>query len=627
MNGFALRPQSYVEGASREWLLANGLGGYASSTALGANTRAYHGLLVAAMSSPADRRLLLSSLDEDMNGFLLANHQYPDVVYPEGFRYLSEFNLDPLPHFTYQIGEVRIDKKVFMIFGENTTVVRYSVIGGSGLMRIVPLVNCRNFHIASDSPTIHQTLVQGGVLLKSHCDFFLLSDKARYVRQDMNYYNFLYEEERRRGLSWKENLFSPGYFEVDLDNYTSFEIIASTWRASALDPEKSLEQELLFVNNLRAPVQNLAQAADSFIVKRGLGKSIIAGYHWFGDWGRDAMISVPGLLLVTGRFNDARAVLKIFAGAMKDGILPNDLDAGSYNTIDASLWFIQAVFSLFKYTRDLEFIRHLWPSMNCIIDSYSTCIPGACMHSDYLINTEPALTWMDAQVNGVPVTPRAGKACEINALWYSSLRIMDILAGYLGEEREDKMSERVKNSYQEFWNEDKGCLYDVINPRDSSIRPNQIIAAAISFDLLSLEQKKSIVDVVTRELLTPYGLRTLSFEDSRYIGKYEGNWNERSLAYHQGTVWPWLLGPYITAFLSVNRYSEESRVQAKEILSPLIAFNQAGINTIPEILDGDAPHMPRGCISQAWSVAEVMRAWYEDIILGGKSELFPNLHY
>jgi len=362
-----------------------------------------------------------------------------------------------------------------------------------------------------------------------------------------------------------------------------------------------------------APVPELARAADAFLVKRGNSSSLIAGYHWFDDWGRDAMIALPGLLLTTGRFKEAKSVLKSFADSMIDGVLPNDLGARSYNTVDASLWFILAVWSHYHYSSDLEFIRELWTRLLEVVNRYSK--PGKDFGGDEdgLIVSGPAFTWMDARVNGRPVTPRAGKCCEINALWYSALDRMETLAEALEAPGGPDFSERkemVLQSYNRFWNSETGCLYDVIDPDDGSIRPNQIIAATVP-DLLSLTKRKSILEVVTRDLLTPYGLRTLSPRDPRYVGRYEGGPAQRDGAYHQGSVWPWLLGPYIDAYLSVNGRSDETRLKAEEILGPLLDLDAGGMNTIPEIFDGDQPQRPGGCIAQAWSVAEVLRAWAE----------------
>jgi predicted glycogen debranching enzyme len=600
-----IRPKGYLEGMQREWLVANGLGGYASSTAVGANTRAYHGLLVAALSPPTGRRLLLSSLDEELNGCLLSNHQYPGTIHPQGFRHLREFAQDPLPRFSFQAGDARVKKTVFMLHKENTTVVLYRVSGASGVMRVIPLVHDRSFHASSPPPDMRQEPLENGVILSS--GLRLLSE-ARYVRNELRYYNLEYELERERGLAWREDCLSPGHFEMELDGDVSFAVAASTWRSAMPDAQEALRREDSRLKNLKAPIPGLAQAADSFLVQRGKGRSIIAGYHWFDDWGRDAMISLPGLLLVTGRFDEARDVLLTFARAMKGGLLPNDLGAGSYNTVDASLWFFRAAFKYHMYTGDRELIRQLWPSLEIVIDHYSAAADG-----DLLIPAGPALTWMDARVDGQPVTPREGKACEINALWYDALRMMEPLAQAAGMGWDASLAGRVKRSYRRFWNAGAGCLYDVIDPHDPSIRPNQVIAAAVP-GLLSQARRRSIVEVVSRELLTPYGLRTLSPKDSGYTGRYEGGPAQRDRAYHQGTVWPWLLGPYITAFLSANKRSRRSRERAKELLRPLLDLNIYGMSTIPEVFDGDGPQRPKGCISQAWSVAEVMRAWHEEVM-------------
>ncbi|HUS76412.1 MAG TPA: amylo-alpha-1,6-glucosidase [Methanothrix sp.] len=611
----AFRPQSYEEGAGQEWLLANGLGGYSSATVSGSNTRAYHGLLVAALEPPVDRWLLLSSLDEEVGGTLLANHQYPGAIHPQGFKYLQEFRQDPFPRFCYQVGSTRIEKTVFMIHNENTTIISYKIKNGQGTMRIVPLVHCRSFHAASPLPRLSQEPLSAGTILQSNLRpdicLTLLSDGLSYVPQEVIYNSFEYEEERRRGLAWKEDLFSPGRFEVELSGDATFAIAASTWRDTMPDWKAEQKKEKECLEMLTAPIPEMAQAADAFLVKRGHTLSLIAGYHWFDDWGRDAMISLPGLLLCTGRFEDARQVLKSFAKAMSDGVLPNDLGARSYNTVDASLWFVQAVSSYFDYSKDLGFVREIWPRLLEIFRRYSRSGEDFGGDEDGLIVSGPALTWMDARLDGRSVTPRAGKCCEINALWFCALKDMQRLGEALGKSADPgftQMAERVRQSYQQFWNSETGCLYDVIDHEDASIRPNQIIAARIP-DLLPIVMRKSILEVVTRELLTPHGLRTLSPRDPRYVGRYEGDPHHRDGAYHQGTVWPWLMGPYIDALLSVSGRSEPILAQARELLRPLMTSNTGGINTISEVFDGDSPQRPGGCIAQAWSVAEVLRAW------------------
>jgi predicted glycogen debranching enzyme len=607
MSGTSLRPRSYAEGASKEWLVTNGIGGYASTTAVGANTRAYHGLLVAAMAPPADRRLLLSSLDEECDGVSLANHQYPGTIHPQGFLAIEDFRFDPFPRFLYRAGDARVEKTVFMIHDENTVLIRYR-ISGQGRMVIRPLVHSRSFHSASPLPRIRQEPLPQGAVLSSEGKLCILSDAADYLPDEVVYYSFEYQAERERGLPWREDLLSPGRFELEAEDKTTFSIMASTCRRSMADVEEELGRESLRLRALRAPEERLAVAADSFLVRRGNGRSIIAGYHWFDDWGRDAMISLSGLLLSTGRLQEARAVLQTFAASARGGVLPNDLGAGSYNTVDASLWFIQAVSSYFRRSCDLELLRQIWLCLKGIVRRYSSAGQGFGMSSDGLISCGPALTWMDARVDGQPVTPRAGKCCEINALWYSGLEKMKEMAAALDEPWEEGgLAKLVKESFQRFWNPEMGCLFDVLDPEDASVRPNQILAAAVP-GLLPEIKRRSILDVVTRELLTPYGLRTLSPRDPRYVGRYEGGPAQRDAAYHQGTVWPWLIGPYVDALLSINEGSRESRVRARGALAPLLALDRGGIGTLPEVFDGDPPHRPAGCISQAWSVAEVLRA-------------------
>jgi len=607
-------PVDFESSKRREWLIANGLGGYASSTALGMNTRAYHGLLVAALDPPADRRLLLSSLDEELNGHELANHQYPGIIHPQGFNFLKDFRLDPFPHYIYELENGQIEKNIFMIYGENTTLVSYKIRGIQGKIRIAPLVHCRNFHAASSLSSMAQHPLPRGTVLESSCRLVLLSDVAEFTLREMTYYNFEYDIERERGLAWKEDLFCPGYFEKELEGNESFSIMASNWRTSMPSVDEALQKEISRLKAVKTPVHKLSKAADSFIVKRGPAKSIIAGYHWFDDWGRDAMIALPGLLLDTGRFEDAKLVLKSFASGMRNGVLPNDFGATSFNTADASLWFLKAVGSYYDHTKDLDFIGFLWPKLLEVINRYSSKGEDFGMSADGLITSGPQLTWMDAVVDGVPVTPRAGKACEINALWYHGLRVMESLAQELKELWDPSLASRVKDSFQKFWNPENGCLFDLLCPEDASVRPNQIIAAAIP-DLLSSVKRRSILEVATRDLLTPYGLRTLSPRDPRYIPRYEGGPKQRDAAYHQGTVWPWLMGYYVETLLAIDDSSDHYKELASQVLQALIKLDTGGIGTIPEVLDGDAPHRPGGCISQAWSVAEVNRA--RNLIKGG----------
>ena len=608
---------SYQDATAREWVVGNGLGGYASSTLCCSNTRAYHGLLVAALQPPKDRWLMLSFLDEEIDGHHLACHQYPGAIYPQGYQYLREFRQDPFPRICYELGDMRVEKTVFMIRGENTTIVRYRITGGRGRMNIVPLMHNRSFHAARPLPLLQQGEMARGALIRSSermdAPLMLLSDGPDFRAEEKVYYNFEYEAERSRGLAWKEDLFSPGRFQMDLSGEEEFAIAASAWRSSMPDWRSEMARERSRLEALKAPLPELAMAADSFLVRRGESLSIIAGYHWFDDWGRDAMISLPGLLLSTSRTEEAAAVLRSFASAMKDGVLPNDLGAESYNTVDASLWFVRAVAACYEQYGDLQLLEELWPALLAVYSRYSRPGEGFGADEDGLIFSDAALTWMDARVEGRPVTGRAGKCCEINALWYSALKDMNKLQKALGRNGRpggadfSRLARKVKASFRRFWNSETGCLYDVIDHEDASIRPNQIIAAGIE-GLLPDVMRQSVLETVTRELLTPYGLRTLSPRDPRYAGWYGGGPASRDGAYHQGTVWPWLIGPYIDALISIKGRSKAVRSLARELLQPLLSL-AAGTGTLPEVFDGSSPHRPGGCFSQAWSVAEVLRAW------------------
>jgi len=371
-------------------------------------------------------------------------------------------------------------------------------------------------------------------------------------------------------------------------------------------------------------------AADAFAVKsiKG-GKSVIAGYHWFESWGRDTFISLPGLMLVTGRFDDASSVLRNFSGHLRRGLVPNFLNdqsgEASYNTVDASLWFVNAVLQYVKYTGDFAFVRKvLWESLLDIVESQLKGTDfGIHMDHDGLLAHGSRLTWMDAETDGKPATPREGKAVEIQALWYNALRTMQVLGSKFGErkleEAYEALADRVQASFQEkFWNAERSCLFDVVAEAgsDASLRPNQIIAGALDFTILDRARNVKIVDAVERELLTPCGLRTLERSDRQYRGFYVGDRQIRDQAYHNGTVWPWLLGPFTAAFLKAKGYTRQNINYAlNRFVFPLFTrqIAEGGLGTVNEIFDGDFPHTPRGCISQAWSVAEPLRAYVEDL--------------
>ncbi len=640
---------------SREWLETNGIGGFSSSTIVGLNTRRYHGLLTAATKPPVGRLVLLSKLEEtliiDGQRFELSANQYPGAVHPQGFQYQTSFRLDPFPRFTYEIQGVRLEKFVFMVQGKNTTVVQYDIFKtqsqgdtSSYSLEIRPLIAFRDYHGTTHENGAlnpHVETENGLTTIKPYEDLPALHfahDAAAIHTHGFWYRNFQYAVEQERGLDFAEDLFSPCAFTFDLNASASIRIIASTERHDVSKADAYLQAELerrepLSGNSARGEDTHLVTAltatADQFIVARERCKTVIAGYHWFSDWGRDTMIALPGLTLATGHTEIAKSILAEFANHVDQGMLPNRFpDAGEtpeYNTVDATLWFFEAVRSLLQYTNDYEFVRrNLYTVLSDIIDWH---VRGTRynIHVDddgLLYSGEPGvqLTWMDAKVGDWVVTPRHGKPVEIQALWYNALRVMEQLATKFkdagAKKRYAAMADKARASFNKtFWNEKAGCLYDVINGevRDASIRPNQILSVSLTNSMVPSKRARSILSAVERELLTPRGLRTLSPTDANYIGRYEGDPRSRDGAYHQGTAWPWLMGPFITAYMKTfGRKSGQDF--ADEWLSQFQGhLNEACLGQVSEIFDGDAPHTPRGCVAQAWSVAELSRAAIENV--------------
>ena len=643
---------NFERSTDKQWLVSNGLGGYASSTIIGANTSKYHGLLFAALRPPGERTLLLAKLDEDVEiegaTYSLGSNQTGTGVYPSGYQYLQSFELRPYPTYAYAIKDTIIEKVVFMVRGTNTTVVRYTVYAGTGTsvkFNITPFVNCRHYHHTTkknDWP-FNCTVNENTVVIEAFPEapkLKLYSDKAAYVH-DRGYWfeGFFYKQEDRRGLDPWEDHFMPGHFEIELANGESFAVIAST------DEEKPVSNPLLEQVSAERRLATLIEeagfheefvnrlllAADTFIVDRKStgAKTIIAGYPWFTDWGRDTMIALPGLTLVTKRFAEAREILLTFAKYCDNGLIPNmfpDQDEQPvYNTVDASLWFFHAVSRYIAYTGDHDFIKEqVYPVLKEIVNSYRLGTHfNIKMDNDGLISAGEhgqQLTWMDAKVNDWVVTPRHGKPVEINALWYNALQVMSRLAKIYGDKPGEysDLAKKVQASFtQKFWNAQEKCLYDVISERgtDAAIRPNQILAVALTYSPLDHSKQVDVVNKVWQELYFSYGLRSLSPSSPEYRGTYGGDVVQRDGAYHQGTGWGWLIGPFITAFRRVNGYSIDSKVIAEKFIAPMKAHLwHHGLGSVSEIFDGDPPHAPKGCYSQAWSVAEVLRAYVEDIL-------------
>ncbi|MDP9113893.1 MAG: amylo-alpha-1,6-glucosidase [Acidobacteriota bacterium] len=638
---------------SREWLETNGLGGFASSTLIGLNTRRYHGLLTASTTPPTGRVLLLSKLEEtviiDGQRYELASNQYPGAIHPQGYQYLKEFRLEPFPIFIYRILGLGIEKRVFMVHGENTTVTEYEVRSLDGTLKpkceleLRPLIAFRDYHSTThknDALDPSLDIQERSVSITAYPGLPPLhfAHNARELVSDGRWYlNFEYRVERERGLDFEEDLYQPFTLCFQLTRRNAAAVIASTQPHDAASVAVLRDRECRRRESVAAAapvdqplVRALTAAADQYIVQRGAFKSIVAGYHWFTDWGRDTMIALPGLTLVTGRFDIARQILETYSQSVDQGLLPNRFpDAGEtreYNTADATLWFFEAARAYLHYSGDEKFVRQqLYPVLKDLIDWHVRGTRyGIHVDADGLLACgEPGvqLTWMDAKVGEYVVTPRTGKPVEIQALWYNALCIMEEFGRRFGDPSSEALCaglalEASASFNTRFWNESAGCLYDVVENghADGSLRPNQIFAVSLPHTMLAPEKARSVVQTVQTELLTPLGLRTLSRHDPRYRAQYEGGVTERDTAYHLGTVWPWLMGPFITAYVKVNQRSEAARQQAETWLA---GFSEhlatTGLGHICEIADAEYPYTPRGCIAQAWSAGEILRAAVEDV--------------
>lgn len=634
---------------AREWLVTNGLGGYACGTVAGANTRRYHGFLLASLRPPVERTLLVSKVDLSVtyagkHYALYANEFLDGTVDPRGFVHVESFEVvGGIPVWRFAFADVLLEQRIFMAPGANTSYLHLTLVraGAPLTVKFKPLVTYRDFHQQSRGARPFSATATAGraactvTAFEGARPFTLALSAGSHSPGDLWYWNFLHREEFARGLDALEDLWSPGTFSAELAPQATL-----TFTANADDSEPAPADGVLETLAARthalvgalpktAPswVRTLAVAADPFIVQRGAdggGTSIIAGYPWFADWGRDTMISLPGLTTALGRHPVAADVLRTYAGFVDQGMLPNRFaDLGEnveYNTADATLWMFQAVSGALAGRRDAKLLRDLYPVLVAIVHAH---IAGTRygIHvdpADGLLHTgEPGtqLTWMDAKHDGQVFTPRVGKPVEINALWLNALEVMVRLAGRMRDTTEKRFCttwlRRAEAGFERFWNDTRGCLYDVLDidggdTADGSVRPNQIFAVSLPHCVLTQQRMRAVVDTCARELLTSYGLRSLSSQDPAFVGHYDGNARQRDGAYHQGTVWSWLLGPF--ALAHHRAYGDAQAAQA--FLAPIAQHLAAAcVGSVSEVFDGDAPHQARGCIAQAWSVGELLRAW------------------
>ncbi|HPB31820.1 MAG TPA: amylo-alpha-1,6-glucosidase [Candidatus Sumerlaeota bacterium] len=646
---------------TREWIITNGLGGYAFSTISGCNTRKYHGLLAAALDPPVDRRMSLSKFKEtvmtDEEPCSLSCDHRPEGFDSDGLLTLVNFRMAPDPVFTYASENWEIEKSLFMVQGQNTLVVIYRLLSGiqNLVLRVTPLVTDRSIHdVIPDDPEFIRSsflaMEPGRVVYQAPRKHYALRLYNNSVKTDSSQTTLdvlLYPTEPLLGYAGVDKLLNICEMHFSLSKEHPAWIIATTESDDPGDPFQLEKMQSVrnrfFIKKSRElhpdgtddPVlQVLLTAADSFVVKRGDGKSVIAGYPWFADWGRDTMIALPGLFLSTRRFEEARQILLSFLKYYRDGLIPNCFPEEGrepiYNTVDASLWFIHAAYEYYMATGDDNTIRTpLYQAVADIIKHYIAGTRfGIKQDTDGLIMAGEEgyqLTWMDAKVDDIVVTPRMGKNVEINALWYHALKIAAVFADLMDDQDAfaayEMHAEKVREAFiEQFWFEENAYLLDTIGPDgpDSGIRPNQVFAISLPHPVLTGEKAEKVLRCIQRCLLTPYGLRTLAPDAPEFKGIYEGDLRSRDFAYHQGTVWGWLIGPYIDALIKVEGNSPSVAEKGLQILEPLIRhLGEAGLGQVSEIFDGNAPHTPRGCIAQAWSVGELLRTYLK--LLGLKS--------
>jgi predicted glycogen debranching enzyme len=651
----AERRTHYEQAVQREWLVTNGIGGYAMGTVAGPLTRRYHGLLIATLQPPVDRRLLLTRLDETIryrgkDHTLFTNEWADGLVEPDGWTYLQSFELvDGIPTWRYAVQDALIQKQIWMAQGQNTSYIRYELLRADHSVSITAKLfgNQRDHHATTQSTDLTPTAAMGETGLRisfaeHDAIYYLLAARGEFKSVMAWHQGYLLRQERYRGFDTDDEHVHLADYRAELSPGESLTLVASTDPLPELDGDTALQAKLQHANRLinladagcAEPIDDplwtqLVLAADQFVIERPLtgadtGHSIVAGYPWFGDWGRDTMISLPGLTLATGRPEVAKSILGTYADFVDQGMLPNRFpDAGEapeYNTIDASLWYFEAVRAYVEYmlpggSLDLRWLARIFE----VLESIATWHLRGTRYNikvdadGLLSGGEPQvqLTWMDAKVDDWVVTPRLGKPVEISALWYNALQTMARLADVLGRPTAGWLAEaeRTALGFQRFWNESRGCCFDVLDgPEgdDPTLRPNQIMAVSLAYSPLSSEKQRAIVDVCAEHLYTPHGLRSLAAGEAAYTGIYGGDRHARDAAYHQGTTWGWLMGPFAEAHLKIY----QDPAQTWSMVAPLARqVSSHGLGSISEIFDGDRPFLPRGCPAQAWSVAEVIRLW------------------
>ena len=660
----------------KEWLITNGIGGYSSSSIIGANTRKYHGLLVASLTPPGRRFVILSKVDESIEVRGKKYNLYTNIgkeYISKGYEYQESFEKTIVPIFIYKVGKIEINKTICMDYGKNTVGIHYKIKNGAykSKLTLAPIINFRDFHTVNTDhifdvkQTIRDNKVRVVVDGNSYIPIYMNLSEGKYIEhQNDSFNNMFYIEEEKRGFPAVENHAVPGRYEIEIKAREEKEIsfvcsleenideinvknliekeekrINKIYENSGLVKERTTTKKQEKENEL---IKTFIRATDNFVVNRhsfGL-HTLLAGYHWFLDWGRDALISFEGTLLITKRFDIARELLRTGTRDVKYGLVPNGYSGYDnrplYNSVDASLLLFEAIQKYIDYTKDYKFVKEeMYETMKTIIENYCNGIDvdenNIYLDRDGLIvsgteNTQN--TWMDVKFQGRAVTPRNGKAVEVNSLWYNANKIMQELSIRFGHPinamKYKELAEMCKASFNDkFYNENTKCLYDVLG--DGKVRPNQLFALSLTYPIIDTnsEVAKNVIDVVEKKLLNSYGLKTLAKGEENYVEVYEGDEKHRDLSYHQGLTWPWLLGLYYNSLKNIknNAENKEEKAKLEEKINKFIEktkktfskeINERGcIGSIAELYDSKIPNLPKGTIAQCWSVAEVFR-----IILG-----------